>query len=201
MTPLYLLLAIAAMITLAMVLSVLRGRGARLRGEPFERRPLLSAEEQRCYQLIAAAAGDHYRVCPKVAAAAFLRPLPRIGLEQRRLADARLVEGWADLLICAASDLHPLAAVRLKPAKPSRVQRRIGTRLQAAVAAAGLPVIELAAADPPSAERLRELIDEAIAMTEVRMVARAESSGGEDEDALLSELAAAMRDSDDPARR
>ncbi|MEA1049878.1 DUF2726 domain-containing protein [Lamprobacter modestohalophilus] len=196
MTPLYLLLAVATLIIVAMLVSVLRGRGTRLRGEPFERRPLLSADELRCYRMISEAAGDAYRVCPKVAALSLLRPLPRMGRDQRRLAQGLLAEGWADLLICAASDLYPLAVVRLLPAKSDRAQRRIVVRLRAAFAAAGMPVIELTVGDLPSVERLRGLVAEAIAMADVRLVARAEPASGEDEDALLSDLAAAMRDPD-----
>ncbi len=196
MTPLYLLLAMAAMIMLAMMFSLLRGRGARLRGEPFERRALLAEDEQRCYQMLSEASGDAYRVCPRVAALALLRPLPRIGRKQRHLAQGLLAAGWADLLICSASDLHPLAVVWIKPVKMRRTQRRVGARLQAAFASAGLPVIELTAGELPTAERLRELVAEAIALADVHVIARAEPMGGDDEDELLAELSAAMRDPD-----
>ncbi|MBK5938000.1 DUF2726 domain-containing protein [Halochromatium roseum] len=197
MTPLYLLLVAATLIIVALLISALRLRGMRLRGEPFERRPLLSVDELRCYQMISEAAGDAYCVCPKVAALALLRPLPRIGRGQRRLAHGLLAEGWADLLLCTAADLYPLAVVRLLPAKSDRAQRRIVVRLRAAFAAAGMPVIELTVGDLPSVERLRGLVAEAIAMADVRLVARAEpTSGDDDEDALLSDLAAAMRDPD-----
>jgi hypothetical protein len=190
------MLAMATAIILAMLLSVLRGRGARLRGEPFERRELLSADERRCFLSVSEAAGEAYRVCPKVAGLALLQPLSRIGRDQRRLAHALLAEGWADLLICAATDLYPLAVVRLLPVKSGRAQRRLAARLQAAFTAAGMPVIELTAGDLPSAERLRGLVAEAIAMADVRVVVRAEPTSGDDEDALLSDLAAAMRDPD-----
>lgn len=196
MTPLYVLLALAALIMLAMLLSLLRVRGERLRGEPFERRALLTQEEQRCYRMLLEAAGDAYRIFPRVAALALLRPVPRIARRQRRLAQGLLAAGWADLLICSASDLYPLAAVWIKPAKTGRAQRRIGVRLQAAFASAGMPVIELTAGELPTAERLRELVAEAIAMADVRVIARAEPMGGDDEDELLAELSAAMRDPD-----
>ncbi|MEA3638508.1 MAG: DUF2726 domain-containing protein [Lamprobacter sp.] len=202
MTPFYLLLLIAVVIIIAMLQALVHGRGLRLQGEPFERRALLSADEQRGYQMISAAVGDSYRVCPRVAALALLRPLPRIGRQQRRLAHGLLAEGWADLLICTRNELYPLVAVRLKLAQTGRAQRRIDSRLQAAFAAAGLPVIELMAGDLPSAERLCELVAEAIALADVPVVARAEPiSNDDDEDALLSELAAAMREPDDQSER
>lgn len=196
MTPFYLLLASAAIILLAMMLSLLRVRGARLRGEPFERRALLTDEEQRCYQMLSEVSADAYRVCPRVAAVALLSPLPRIGRKQRRLAQELLATGWVDLLICSASDLYPLVAVWIKPAKAGRAQRRLGARLQAAFASAGMPVIELTAGALPTAERLRELVAEATSMADVRLIARPEPMGGDDEDELLAELSAAMREPD-----
>jgi len=201
LTPLYILFALAALIILAMMVSVLRGSGARLRGEPFQRQALLSVDEQRCYQMLVTAVGDAYRVCPKIAALALLRPLPGIGRKQRRLVLELLAEGWADLLICTALDLHPLALVRLVPAKSGRAQRRRAARLQAAFVAAGMPVIEIMTNDLPSAERLRELVDEAIALADLPVAAHRLQAGAElsrgDEEALLSELAAAMRDPED----
>ena len=196
MTPLYLLLAIAAIILLAMVLSLLRMRDARLRGAPFERRALPAGDVQPCYRMLSEAFGDAYQVCPRVAALALLRPLPRLGRKQRRLAQELLAAGWVDLLICSASDLYPLVAVWIEPAKAGRAQRRLGARLHAAFASAGMPVIELTAGALPTAERLRELVTEAIGMADVRLIARPEPMGGEDEDELLAELSAAMRDPD-----
>ncbi len=200
MTPLYLLLAIAALILFAMLLPLLSVRSTRLRGEPFERRALLTETEQHCYRMLSEAAGDAYRVCPRVAALALLRPLPRIGRKQRRLAQGLLATGWADLLLCSAPDLYPLAVVWIKPNKVGRIQRRTGARLRAAFAAAGMPVIELTAGELPPAERLRELVAEAIAMADVRLATSAEPMDDEyeDEDELLSELSAAMRDRDSP---
>ncbi|WP_462320970.1 DUF2726 domain-containing protein [Halochromatium sp.] len=198
MTPLYLLLVLAALILLAMLFLLLQGRGSGLRGEPFERRALLTEDEQRCYRMLSEAAGDAYRVCPRVAAQALLRPRPRIGSKQRRLAQRLLDTGWADLLICSASDLYPLAAVWVKQSKTRRMQRRASARLHAAFSAAGMPMIELTAGELPTAERLRELVAEAVAMADVRLVADAEPIGGADEDELLSELSAAMRDHHSP---
>lgn len=214
MAPLYVLLALASWLLLALIGALLGGRGARLRGAPFDRRALLSADEWRCYHQLQAAAGAGYPVFPRVAALALLQPLPRIGRRQRRLAQAHLREGWADLVICSATDAYPLAAVRLVRAGEGRRERRMAARMRAAFAAAGMPVIELSLANLPTEERLQALVHEALAMTGVRLAARPEPSLGQtgpslgraeprlgqaehdddEEAALLSELSAAMRD-------
>ncbi|WP_201243808.1 DUF2726 domain-containing protein [Halochromatium salexigens] len=202
MAPLYVLLALASGLLLALIGSLLRGRGARLRGEPFERRSLLSADERCCHQRIQKAAGEGYAVFPRVSALALLQPLPRIGRRQRRLAQAHLREGWADLVICSAADAHPLATVRLVRAGEGRRERRMAARMRSAFAAAGMPVIELNLTELPTEERLRALVHEALAMTGVRLTVHPEPSLGraehndDEETALLSELSAAMRDSE-----
>jgi hypothetical protein len=195
LTPFYLLLSLAGLLVLALLLSLARGRGARLRGEPFRRRALLSSAEQRCYRLLVAAVGEDYLICPKVAPHALLQPLTRLGRKQRRLAEALLQQGTIDMVICAVADAYPLAAVRLDAAGQSRWQRRIASRLQAALAAAGIPVVELSLTEPPSIERLHALVQEAVEMSEVRVVPRPESVAQDDEAALLSQLSAAMQDS------
>ena len=212
MTPFYLLLVLASLLLAALLLALLGARKPRLQGQPFERRTLLSADEWRCVQQIAEAAGEHYQVFPRVAAQAVLRPLPRIGRRQRRLALQRLQEGWLDLLICAAGDAHPLCAVRLDRDSLGRKERRVAAQVQAAVSAAGMPVIELSLDDLPSAERLRALVNEAIEMADVRVLV-AESkpprrgpsamraTADDDEVALLSDLSAAMREPELPLDR
>ncbi len=213
MTPLYVLLALAAWLVLALFWSFRRGRGARLRGEPFERRPWLSVEERRCYQQIQDAAGAGYRLFPRVAAAALLEPLSRIGREQRRLAWARLREGWADVLICSATDLYPLCVIQFAHpgqgrGREARQARQTAARMRSIFAAAGMPVIELSLADLPTPERLATLIHEALAMTDADRIARPQPRLGrvdvdddDDEAALLSELAAAMRDAESRSER
>ncbi|MFP4494974.1 MAG: DUF2726 domain-containing protein [Halochromatium sp.] len=191
--------------------SLLDGRGARLRGAPFERRPLLSADERRCHRLIQQTLGEDYPVFPRVAASALLRPLPRIGRRQRRLALAHLRAGWADLLICSAADAYPLVVVRLVRETERRAQRRSATRMRAAFAAAGMPVLELNLNDLPTPARLATLIQEALAMNDPEWVParrarqaptlrRADADeDDEDEAAFLSQLTAAMRDPEVPS--
>jgi hypothetical protein len=211
-TPLYLLLALAGLLLVALLFSLLGVRKPRLIGQPFGRRRLLSAEEWRCVQQIAEAAGDSYRVFPRVAAQAVLQPLPRLGRKQRLLAEQRLREGWLDLLICAAADAHPLCAVRLDQDRLGRQEKRIGRQVQAAVSAAGMPVIELSLDDLPSSARLRALVAEAIEMADAPVVVdqpKAAAGPGvtagvtdDDEAALLSELSTAMREPESaPDRR
>ena len=211
MAPLYVLLALASWLLLMLIGSLLGGRGARLRGVPFERRPLLSADELRCYHLIQQTLGEDYPVFPRVAASALLQPLPRIGRRQRRLAQAHLRAGWADLLICSAADVDPLVVVRLVREAERRAERRSATRMRAAFAAAGMPVLELNLNDLPTPARLATLIQEAFAMHDTDWVparrARLEPSlnrtdadeDDEDEAAFLSELTAAMRDPEAPS--
>lgn len=211
MTPLYLLLALAGLLLVALLFSLLRVHKPRLVGQPFVRRRLLSAEEWRCAQQIAEAAGDRYRVFPRVAAQALLQPLPRMGRKQHLLAEQRLREGWLDLLICSAADAHPLCAVRLDRDELGRQEKRIGRQLQAAVSAAGMPVIELSLDDLPSVARLRALVAEAIEMADAPvMVDQPKAAAGpgvtdsvtdDDEAALLSELASAMREPESPLQQ
>jgi hypothetical protein len=202
LAPLYLLLALAALLLVAMIAALTSVRGRRLRGEPFLRRALLTADEQRCYQLLSEAVGAGYRLCPRVAALSLLQPMRGIGGRQQRLAHRLLAEGWADLLICTAAELSPVAVVRLLPEKSGRAQRRLANRLQAAFAAAGFPVIELRANDPPSIERLRTLVERSIAMAGAPVIAQLEPAlVDQDEDTLLSELAAAMREPDEEQAR
>ncbi len=203
MIPFYALLALGGLLLVALLFSLLSGRRERLRGQPFERRRLLSADERRCYLQITEAVGADYRVFPKVAAHALLRPMRRIGRRQGRLAQERLRDGCADLLICTAADAHPLCVVSLSREKLGRKERRIAAQLRAAVSAAGMPVVELSLDELPSSERLRGLVREAIEMADVRVLARPEPtatrfSADEEEAELLSELSAAMREPESP---
>lgn len=201
MTPLYALLAIAFLLVVAILWTLIRLRSGRLHGAPFQRRAFVSADEHRCLLAVSSAAGDGYQVFPRVAAASLLQPERRIGRVQRRLASEQLRAGWADLLICTVADAYPVCAVRLHPENPGKLQERALACVQAAFAAAGVPVVELFIADLPAPDALKRLIKDAIAMSDVRVVTVPEPVHDGDEQSLLSELSAAMQDSETHSAR
>lgn len=214
MTPLYILLTCAAVLLALLVLSIARGRRPRLRAEAFARRALLSPAERHCYQLVVEAVGEGYLVCPRVAALALLQPAVR-GRRRRRLVQEHLSEGTADLVICTRADTWPLMVVRLRNGNSDRRHRRGEARLRAASSAAGMPTLELALESPPAVSRIRELIEDAIALGGLRAELRGQSAqteapGGlrvesrgqsmqtdEEEATVLARLSAAMRDAEE----
>lgn len=200
MLPFFFLLGLGALLLVLLLAAMARPRRPRLRGEPFERRPLIDADAQPCLRALEAVLDPSWRLCPAVSAKALLVPMRRLGRRQRRLAQETLQPLLADFVICAAGDLYPLVVVRLSAPRQSRATARDGARLQRAGSAAGLPVIELAADALPSSEALKALIHEAVALADVRIAAVPEATRSEDEVAVLEELSLAMRE-DDSARR
>lgn len=207
MTPLYVLLGAAGLLVVALIDALLRLRPRRLRGAPFRQRPFLAEAQRAQLRAVAAAAGAGYRVFPHVSASALLQPERRIGRRQRRLASQLLCEGAADLLVCAEPGARPVCVVRLDDPGQDRARRRHRARLQAAFAAAGLPVVELPLDEVLPQARLEVLLGEAIAMaatperpgSEASAIAPRRDDAQDDdaaEDTLLAGLAAAMREPD-----
>jgi len=191
--PFYLLVFLAGLLLASLILALLRATGSRLRGAPFERRTLLSPDELTYLKAIELAAGPDCRVLPKVAAASLLRPERGLRLGQRRLARRALAEGRVDLVVAAAADVYPLCIVRFAdPARP-RPERRSLARIAAGCSNAGMPVIELPLDQTVDAQALQQLVQDAIDMAGVRL-SKALEPPPEEEEALLAELAAAMRD-------
>jgi len=203
LAPFYLLVLLAGLVLASLLFDLLRAGRGRLRGAPFERRTFLSGAELRYLKAIELAAGDEYRVLPKVAAAALLRPEQGLGRRQRRLAWQALVQGRVDLVVVAAADAYPLCVVRLRDSSGPRAERRSLAQIAAGCSNAGMPVIELPLDEAVEAETLKRLVRDAMAMADVRVSAHAQPPP-EDEEALLADLAAAMREPDElaaPARR
>jgi hypothetical protein len=201
--PFYLLVFLAGLLLASLLLGLLKASRSGLRGAPFERRALLSADELKYMKAVEMAAGPDYRVLPKVAAAALLRPERGLGRGQRRLARQALAQGRLDLVLAAAADAHPLCAVRFRDPERARAERKSLARIAAGCSNAGMPVIELPLDDSIDAETLKRLVQDALDMADVRVSTKPEPPP-EDEEALLADLAAAMRDPDElaaPARR
>jgi hypothetical protein len=190
------MLAIAFVLVVAILTTLIWGRGGRLKGVPFERRRFVSPDEARCLHAVSEAAGAAYWVYPKVAAASLLESERRLGRVQRRAALTLLQTACADLLICTRSDIYPVCIVRLHPAKAASSQARLATRMQAAFANAGIPVVELFLSELPRPEALKQLVQDAISMSDVRVVTAPDLVRDDDEASVLTELAAAMQDSD-----
>ena len=203
MEPFYLLVFLAGLLCASLLLGLLKASRSGLRGAPFERRALLTADELKYLKAIELAAGPDYRVLPKVAAASLLRPEQGLGRGQRRLARQALAQGRADLVLAAAEDVHPLCVVRFRDPTWTRTERKSQARIAAGCRNAGMPIIELPLDETLGAEALKRLVHEALAMADRRVPHQPEPPA-EDEEALLADLAAAMRDPDElatPARR
>jgi len=201
--PFYLIVFLAGLLLASLMLSLLKATRAGLRGAPFERQSLLSGDELKFLKGVEMAAGSEYRVLPKVAAASLLRPERGLGRGQRRLARQALVEGRVDLVLAAADDMYPVCVVRFRDPQRPRAERKALSRIAAGCSNAGMPVIELPLDDTLEGETLKRLVQDALAMTGVRVSARPEPPP-EDEEALLADLAAAMRDPEElaaPGRR
>jgi hypothetical protein len=191
--PFYLLVCLAGLLVANLVLSLLRLPRAGLRGTAFASRALLSARERGYLNAVEIAAGPGCRVDPKVAAAVILRPRPELGWGRRRASRRALESAHLDLLISAASDARPLCAVLLLRPEPSWAERASRGRIGAACTSAGLPVLELPLTEPPAPATLKRLVQEALETIDLR-VAPPPPQRDEDEEAMLAELAAAMRE-------
>lgn len=201
MEPFYLLVFLGGLLVAVMLLQLLGVGRARLSGAPFDRRPFLTAAEADALGAVADAAGPSYRVFAKVAAATLLRPERGLRRGQRRLAAAVLSAGAVDLVI-AAADGAPLCAVQLASPVRSRSARRLAARIGAGCAAAGMPVIELPVEPLPAPAEVARLVREALALVQrtaapVAATAPVVEEEDPEAEALLADIAAAMREPDD----
>lgn len=193
MAPFFLLLALLALVALDLVRHLFWR--ARLRGAPFVRQPPRAEDEPDWLLVIRQAAGPQLLVFPSVAAAAVLRPGEGLARGQRRLADSLLRDGVLDYVL-AAADGYPLCVVQLLPKRTSAVRRAAGDALMGACAAAGLPVVALAAEAPPPRATLAKLIADAMALAERHEVVAPPPELDDDEEDALARLSATMREPD-----
>ncbi len=165
-----------------------------------QREGLLDFRERLCMGTVEEAVGRDFRVLARVAAGAVLAGDAALGRRKRRGVERALAGRTLDLLVCSAQEAHPLCAVLMNPAQPTRQRRRELDFLRQACASAGLPLVELELKDGYELLAVRRELLDAIESTEARVNTGPEPVAA-DEEALLAELAAAMQEPDGRAPR
>jgi|APFre7841882724_1041349.scaffolds.fasta_scaffold21249_2 hypothetical protein len=198
MTMFYLLLGLAALVTLALILS-LRAAWRRRRSLPYTLGEALFSPEERVFlAALDEAVGDSHRVYGKVRLsdlATLRRGTSRRALEQ---AQARIADLRIDFLVCSRESARVVCAVELIPAKG----RHGGNKaLARACEALALPLVRVPAAESYPLKSLTDDVQTAMYAPKVK-APEGRLRGGPADDGLsraeeeqaLSILAASIRD-------
>jgi len=172
---------------------------------------LLDPAERRLLPALDAALGSGYRVFVRVPVEDVIALAPRLAKPLRERAVARLAERRFDFLVCDSASLRVCAAIALRDAGSGYRRSAPDKTLGRVCRAAGLPLLNI-----PARERyepgelvgiLREVIiaeprSESDRARQLASGAGARANGevsGQDEERLLTQLAAAIRDDGLPA--
>jgi hypothetical protein len=198
MTMFYLLLGLAALVTLALILS-LRAAWRRRRSLPYTLGETLFSPEERVFlAALDEAVGDSHRVYGKVRLSDLVtlrRGTSRRALEQ---AQARIADLRIDFLVCSRESARVVCAVELIPAKG----RHGGNKaLARACEALALPLVRVPAAESYPLKSLTDDVQTAMYAPKVK-APEGRLRGGPADDGLsraeeeqaLSILAASIRD-------
>jgi hypothetical protein len=198
MTMFYLLLGLAALVTLALILS-LRAAWRRRRSLPYTLGEALFSPEERVFlAALDEAVGDSHRVYGKVRLSDLVtlrRGTSRRALEQ---AQARIADLRIDFLVCSRESARVVCAVELIPAKG----RHGGNKaLARACEALALPLVRVPAAESYPLKSLTDDVQTAMYAPKVK-APEGRLRGGPADDGLsrteeeqaLSILAASIRD-------
>ncbi|MBS0659933.1 MAG: DUF2726 domain-containing protein [Verrucomicrobia bacterium] len=120
---------------------------------------LLTAAEQAFYAVLLEAAGEDYRVFTKVRFADIIRPEPGLGRKRYAAAFSRISSKHADFVLCDPATLVVLGVIELDDRSHERpsAQERDAFK-DAALSAAGIPILRVPVARDYDAEELRENI-------------------------------------------
>jgi hypothetical protein len=198
MTPFYLLLGLAALVTLLMVLS-LRAAWRRRRTLPYSLGEALFSPEERVFlAALDEAVGDSHRVYGKVRLSDLVtlrRGSNRRALEQ---AQARIADLRIGFLVCSRESARVVCAVELVPTKGRRGTDKALVRACEALA---LPLVRVPVAESYPLKALTEVVQTAMYAPKVKAPARGLRAGPLDdglsraeEEQALSILAASIRD-------
>lgn len=197
MAPFYIMVFAAGLVAANLLFQLVRLPLRPQRVLAYVRREgLMGEREQLCLGTVEEAVGQGYRVFARVAAGAVLAGDEELGRRRRRRAERGLDGRRFDLLVCTATDAHPLCAVMMNPAEPSRRRQRSLRFLREACADAGLPLVELELKDGYELLAVRRELLSAIESAEARVATAEPELAAADEEALLAELAAVMQEPD-----
>ncbi|MEX0775328.1 MAG: DUF2726 domain-containing protein [Phycisphaeraceae bacterium] len=162
------------------ILRIFRGGAARGASEqlPYRRRDyLLSRAERSFFGVLGQALGAQYLIFAKVRLADLLW-MPR-GTQQRQAHFNRIQSKHVDFLLCDRASVRPLLVIELDDASHDEPDRRERDNfLDAALQAAGLPVIHVPAQATYNTNHVRQNITEKLAeLVEKRVSVETKVSG------------------------
>jgi hypothetical protein len=204
MTPFYLLLGLAALVTLLLVLA-LSAAWRRRRTLPYRLGEALFSPEERVFlAALDLAVGDSHRVYGKVRLSDLVTQRRGTGRRTLEQAQARIADLRIDFLVCSRESSRVVCAVELVPTKG----RRSGNKaLARACEALALPLVRVPAAESYPLKALTEQVQTAMYAPKVK-APEGGLRGGRSDDGLsraeeeqaLSLLAASIRDGEPLAR-
>lgn len=125
---------------------------------------LLSTGEQAFLPALRNALTREEILLARVRVADILQPNPALSGKRQRKARARIETEHVDFLVCTANNLRPLVVVELDDNGHGRARRRQRDQLlDRACAAAGLPLLRVAAAVSYDSDTLRKAIERELA--------------------------------------
>jgi len=196
--PFYLLVFIAGLLIANLLFQLLRAFSGIGGGFAFERRPaFLSAEERLCLEAVEKAVGSDFRVLARVCLAQLLQADQALGRPRRARAAARLRDHAIDFLVCSAADGYPLCALLVRTEPQDRSTGREQAVIERMCRAAGLPFLTLALQDHYDITEIRKLVLGAVETADAPTAPTSETPAA-DEEALLAELSASLREADSP---
>lgn len=169
---------------------------------------LLSSTERRFLASLDLALGPRYRVFAKVPVEEIVVVAPRLAQPVRERASARLAERRFDFLVCDAASLRVRAAIALREAGRRYAGSGHDKTLARVCRAAGLPLLAIRAGEGDEPGELAAALHAVMAAGSHREAGRGLTSAaasragangegeasGQDEERLLKQLAAAIRD-------
>jgi hypothetical protein len=149
-------IAFVVVAILAAVARSLQGGGA----FPYERtEKLFSAAERSFFGVLEQLFGDEYRVLGKVRLADIIRPRKGLSNSARTIALNRISAKHVDFAICDLQTLQVIGVVELDDSSHKRDSSRHGDSVKnKALAAAGVPIVRIAAQRSYSPAEIREKV-------------------------------------------